>query len=409
MSIAPPPDVAPAPATSAWTVDRSDADVVFVRSAGAAPPRPDDWRDRLRAALGSMHRVAVVGAKRLTAEGRVFSMGEFVVHPKGLHHLGHGVEGHAYRFPEEVDAIGGGVLAIDATAFEAIDGAAILGRDADGQLGPIELCLEARRAGHRVVAVPDVVVVDEFTPRPCPSARAGFRRRLGFDPLAADLDEVRREHGGGGLAWNVRLLGRELPFEKYDQRGSVHWDNYEKVDVYRQRADHLVALLRQVTPGGRVLDLGCGDGLFTHLLAVGGIDAIGLDPEETAIDQATRLVAGRTYPATAPTFRVGTGTALPFADGSMQTIAMLDVIEHLPNPVAVLRECRRVLAPAGHLVVSTPAWQLGGWSDPVYHVCEYTGDELKRQIETVTSLTITASGTIGGVYRDLVMVAGKRI
>ncbi len=348
-----------------------------------------------------MPRVVAVGAKRLFTDGRVFSMGEFVVHPKGFHHQGQGVPGSAYRFPEEVDVISGGVLAIQAQAFQAAGGIELL----SGELGALTLGLVLRRAGGRCVVVPHVVVTDEHTPQPDEFEQRTFREHWGFDYRAADLAAVRRDHAGSGLLWNVRFHARGMPFEKYVQRPTVHWDNYDQVDVYRQRADHLATLVKQICPTGRVLDMGCGDGLFSHLFAMGGAQVTGIDPEPQAIEQAREKTRQRQYPVIPPRFLLGSGEQLDLPEAGFDAVIMLDVIEHLPNPVAVLRQVRRLLAPGGALLVSTPGWQFGAWSDPVYHVTEYTMDELVRQIQAATGLKVTNTGIIKGVYRDLIVIA----
>jgi 2-polyprenyl-3-methyl-5-hydroxy-6-metoxy-1,4-benzoquinol methylase len=56
----------------------------------------------------------------------------------------------------------------------------------------------------------------------------------------------------------------------------------------------------------------------------------------------------------------------------------MDVIEHLPNPVPILRELTRILAPGGQLLVITPEWRYGTSSDPTYHLTEYTCNELNQ-------------------------------
>ena len=392
------------PREDPWMVELPEDGMVVVRGATAARPEPDDWRCRFQATLRQMPGVKVVGAKRLAPGGQVFSMGELVVHPKGFHHLGRGVAAEAYRFPEEVDAVAGGLLAVDGQAFEAAGG-----RDAlHGQFGALELGLRVRRAGGRCVTIPDVVVEDCFCPDPAEDERAGFLRRWGFDWRIADLDVVRRTYEGTGLLWNVRFHGRPRPFEKYRSRPAMHWSSYEQVEPFRRRADHLAHVAVQSagsgTPGdpgagaatGPVLDLGCGDGLFSHLLARKGLEVIGIDPEPEAIEQARALVARQRYPGPAP----------PFDDGAMRLVVMFDVIEHLLNPAASLRAVARVLDRQGRLVVSTPAQQLGAWSDPVYHVCEYTMDELVGQLQAA-GFEVANTGMIKGVYRDLIVVAGR--
>ncbi len=59
------------------------------------------------------------------------------------------------------------------------------------------------------------------------------------------------------------------------------------------------------------------------------------------------------------------------------------------------------------MVLSTPAWAYGGWSDPVYHVCEYTEGELIEQIGATSGLEVVTTGMIKGLYRDLVVGARK--
>ena len=274
-------------------------------------------------------------------------------------------------------------------------------------LGALELCLRIRSDGGRCVVVPQVVVTDESDPQPTTDQQNSFVNRWGFDWRVADLEAVQNRHAHTGLLWNVRYHSQAMPFEKYVDRPAVHWDNYQKVEVYRKRADHLTQLAYRFCPKGSVVDLGCGDGLFSHLLALRGAHVTGIDPEALAIDQARAATARLTYPVGSPQFIVGSGDSLPVPADSVNLVTLLDVIEHLPNPVAALREAARVLAPGGSLLVTTPAWQYGGWSDPVYHVAEYTPEELVRQIEVASGMKVVNTGKIGGVYRDLIVIAQK--
>jgi 2-polyprenyl-3-methyl-5-hydroxy-6-metoxy-1,4-benzoquinol methylase len=401
------PPAADAAAATAWGLERhEDLGVVFITRPGGASPEPGDWQARLAEAMRTLG-VACVGAKRLDAEGNVFSMGEFIVHPKGFHHHGKGVPASAYRFPEEVDAVAGGVLAVDTRHFDAVAGQTLC----RGILGPVTLCLAVRQRGGRCAVVPSVVIEDGQGIAPTDDDDRRFRERFGFDWRAADLDEVAARHPGSPLLWNARFFGTAMPFEKYDQRPAMHWTSYQQVDVYRQRADHLIKVLTELCPPGQpALDLGCGDGLFTHLLAAKGIEAVGIDLEPAGIEQARAQCATQTYPGPTPRFELGESGPLPFDDESFALVFMLDVIEHLPNPIAVLREAVRVLRPGGSLLLTTPAWQYGTWSDPTYHVTEYSSEELTRQVNAAgaaSGLRAVNLGKIGGIYRDLVLIAQR--
>jgi ubiquinone/menaquinone biosynthesis C-methylase UbiE len=391
----------------AWTIDRDEtAEVVFIRSPHATAIEPAEWRQQFVAALRRNPGAAIVGAKRLDAAGKLFSMGEQVIHPKGFHFQGKGETSICHRFPVEVDAISGGVLAVAAEHFEAVEGESLC----QGELGLLTLCLAVRARGGRCLALPSVVAIDSHSPSPPLEEEQAFEARFGVDWLAPDLELL---PAGSPLLWNARFQGVALPFEKYETRAAVHWENYAEVEPYRQRADHLVKIVRHFAKGrDPVLDLGCGDGLFTHLVARKGLTATGLDPESTAIEQAREQCSGQRYPGASPSFAQGSAEEMPYADATFRVVFMLDVIEHLPNPVRVLREAARVLQPQGHLLITTPAWQYGAWSDPVYHVDEYSAEELVRQVAAATRHHVPLGradlSTIGGIYRDLVLITQRQ-
>lgn len=384
------------------------ASVVSIRSTSAGAPEPMDWLQRLGSFFTLDSALVAVGAKRLMPDGHVFSMGEFVIHPKGFHHHGKGVDGRCYRFPEEADVVAGGVLLVRTSAFDAaikyLGGLEALA----GDLGLIQLGLALRHAGGRIAAAPQVVVTDHFTPMPRRDEHEAFLANWGFDWRLPDLDVVRERYAGSGLLWNTKYLAPGMPFEKYRDRGALVWESYEKAEVFRQRAHHLAQLVQRHAGNGPVLDLGCGDGFFSHLFAQRGLDVIGVDPEELGVAQAQHMTASRAYPGPRPTFRTADGTRLPFENGHFALVTNFDVIEHLPNPIALLREAARVLRPGGHFIVVSPAWQFGGSSDAVYHGFEYTMEELGNSIQAVDGLDVVDTGMIQGVYRDLIVIA-KRV
>lgn len=110
--------------------------------------------------------------------------------------------------------------------------------------------------------------------------------------------------------------------------------------------DQLEAIVRShAGSSSRVLDLGCGRGGVVELIWREVRFAAGIDPDAPSL--ASHRAAGL------PVVR-GVGEGLPFVDASFDLIVSLWVLEHLRDPVATLREVRRVLAPGGHFIFVTP-------------------------------------------------------
>ena len=95
-----------------------------------------------------------------------------------------------------------------------------------------------------------------------------------------------------------------------------------------------------------ILDLGCGDGLFAHLVFDEKIDT-GIDPNPKELSRATELGG---YRELIPCY----GNAIPCPDASYKTVISNSVLEHISDLPPVFREISRVLMPGGFLFFTVP-------------------------------------------------------
>ena len=100
-----------------------------------------------------------------------------------------------------------------------------------------------------------------------------------------------------------------------------------------------------------VLDLGCGKGFHTQVLARHARSAVGLDPSDGQIRQAERFLAGSSV-AAKTRFLCSTLEGSGFRPASFDKLFSFCVLEHIPNLEEVLRVGRRLLRPGGELHVS---------------------------------------------------------
>jgi len=101
--------------------------------------------------------------------------------------------------------------------------------------------------------------------------------------------------------------------------------------------------------GKRVLDIGCGAGYGSETLSRTALRVVGID-----IAPAVVGAARRTYTGENVHYAAASAETLPFADGTFDLIVSFEVIEHLANWPSLLAEARRLLAPGGQFIVSTP-------------------------------------------------------
>jgi SAM-dependent methyltransferase len=118
--------------------------------------------------------------------------------------------------------------------------------------------------------------------------------------------------------------------------------------LFHQALDALNAHRRRLTRNvsGRLLDVGCGDGLFLKLAAKQGWEGWGVELSPTACELARQQSGCRIH--------CGALASAHFPAGHFDAVTLFNVLDQLPDPLAELREIYRVLKPGGLLMVRVP-------------------------------------------------------
>ncbi|MBD2109757.1 class I SAM-dependent methyltransferase [Nodosilinea sp. FACHB-13] len=130
-------------------------------------------------------------------------------------------------------------------------------------------------------------------------------------------------------------------------------DVYERArnDLTERNLHWFKALMKYCLPPADILELGCGHGSFVALLQQAGYKASGAEMSPWVVSFGRDTFQIPMY--------LGPVEGLDIPSNSLDVIALMDVLEHLPDPVATLCHCVDLLKPGGFLIIQTPEFQEG--------------------------------------------------
>ena len=158
----------------------------------------------------------------------------------------------------------------------------------------------------------------------------------------------------------------------YKVEGSHWWFTGRRriIESFLKRISQQLA-----TNDPRILDVGCGTGANLEMLShFGAAEGVDVSPEALAFCRERGL----------QNVRQGEAEHLPYDDCSFDLVTGLDVVEHLDDDLAGLREMRRVLRPGGYVLLFVPAFMLlwGVQDDISHHRRRYTRAGLERVVRS---------------------------
>jgi SAM-dependent methyltransferase len=141
---------------------------------------------------------------------------------------------------------------------------------------------------------------------------------------------------------------------------------------------HRYLLAREYAHGKRVLDIPCGEGYGSHLLAGVADSVVGVDISNEAVAHASEKYRKQNLQ-----YIAASGTQMPLPDASFDFIVSFEMIEHIHEQEAFLREVNRLLKPDGVFLISSP--NRPEYSDKTgykneFHVKELDKEELHQQL-----------------------------
>jgi SAM-dependent methyltransferase len=214
------------------------------------------------------------------------------------------------------------------------------------------------------------------------------------------------------MASSTTIADEPLPQQMQEHTYSImrrvedgHWWFVGRRRIIESFLQEICANLETDRP--RILDVGCGTGANLEMLKrFGTAQGVDVSAEALAFCRERGL----------EDVRLGEAERLPFDDRSFDLVTALDVLEHLDDDVAGLREMGRILSPGGRILLFVPAFMFlwGPQDDVSHHRRRYTLPGLRQVVRksglvieraTYANITLFAPILLGRVF---MRVAGLR-
>ena len=180
--------------------------------------------------------------------------------------------------------------------------------------------------------------LDDFSPGylKCPRCET----LIAMEMPAGDVTAVESDEAG--------LYGKDYWFShQEDHIGYPNIVARSRTDLPERCVHWLRTVLKYKLPPGRTLELGAAHGGFVAMLSAVGFESVGLELSPWIADFARETFGVSMFQ--------GPVEKQPINPGSLDVLALMDVAEHLPDPMATLSHCVQLLKPDGILFVQTPA------------------------------------------------------
>jgi 2-polyprenyl-3-methyl-5-hydroxy-6-metoxy-1,4-benzoquinol methylase len=222
-----------------------------------------------------------------------------------------------------------------------------------------------------------------------------------------------------GLGWVSPRLDRDDLAEIY--KSDQYWRSPSpKAQGYTDDADEQLYLatfrnrlrfvLKDGPGGGRALDVGCAAGFCMVGMRELGFETHGLEISEVIGSHA------REYFGFGDAVYIGTLESSPYRANHFDLITMWDVVEHVPDPIALLRKARELLKPDGLLVIETqdidsrfartlgPRWHHYKHEEHIYH---FTPATVRTLLAQAGFQTERLTHRLGGKYVSMSFIAER--
>ena len=164
-----------------------------------------------------------------------------------------------------------------------------------------------------------------------------------------------------------RFIFRKIKFSREDKGNSLYYSL-----ASRTRIPYLLSVTDVIRAGEKALDLGCGIGFFSNVIAKNFSKVIAIDSDGKSIEKARVL-----YGSSNIEFTLAAAEAIPLPDNSIDFLLSSEVLEHVNNLEEALREVKRVCKDGAKFFVTIPSTD--GIFGNFFLKISHTGDNLYEQ------------------------------